>query len=323
MKPEVSIIVACFNKEKFIRQSISSVLKQSFANLEVIIVDDNSSDKSVELIKAQTAADPRITLIVNAQNKGANFCRNLGIKTAVGKYLIFFDADDILAKECLMRRVTYMNEHASLDFSVFTMQVFSKEPGDGTHNWLPYSADPLKSFLSHDLPWQTMQPIWKKEILVKSDGFDETFERLQDVELHTRLLLKKDLRFDMENGEPDCFYRTDDSRKNYEEALFLSRWINASIQFCEKFATLVKPHQKKYLYGTVFQTYLSLLLARRAQKISEVDMKSFEEKLLSQELMKQAPARLSFILKLSKAYNLYFIRVPGLNRFLKRLLVLN
>jgi glycosyltransferase involved in cell wall biosynthesis len=322
MEPEVSVIVACFNKEKYIEQSLASVLQQSFGNLELLVIDDCSSDASAELVKRMQANDSRMRLTVNTENRGANFCRNEGIRLSKGKYLIFFDADDLLEKNCLAQRVQLMNADPMLDVSVHTMQVFRRSPGDSAFNWLPLVADPLKCFLAHDLPWQTMQPIWKKEVLVKAGGFDESFSRLQDVELHTRLLLDKGLRYRLVNAVPDCYYRIDESRKNYEELSFLQRWTGASVQYCSKFMSLVPPDLKKFLFGTVFQTYLSVLLSCKAQKIDLAGLAPLEEKLFSQPLMSHAPKRVKWMLKLARAYNLGFMRIPGMNRFLKKFVVM-
>ena len=321
MEPEVSVIVACFNKERYIEQSLNSVLQQSFGNFELIVVDDCSTDGSVALVKSMQARDGRIRLAANAENRGANVCRNEGIRLARGKYLVFFDADDLLASHCLEQRVRLMKSDEKLDVAVHTMQVFRQSPGDSAYNWLPDVAHPLNAFLAHDLPWQTMQPIWKKEVIGKAGGFDEAFSRLQDVELHTRLLLDKNLHYRLVNGAPDCYYRTDESRKNFEELNFLQRWTSASVQYCSKFERLAPPGLKKFLFGTVFQTYLSVLLSCKAKKISRPELALLEEKLLEQPLMSAAPPRVKLVLKLARAYNLGFARIPGLNRFLKKFVV--
>ena len=321
VEPEVSVIVACFNKEKYIEESVLSVLGQTFTNFELIIVDDHSTDSGVELIKAIQKQDPRIILIANVENKGANYCRNTGIKAAKGRYLIFFDADDVLGKTCLMQRIQYMESHPSLDFSVHTMQVFKNVPGDSAHNWIPQTSDPLKAFLVHDLPWQTMQPIWKKEVLLKVDGFDESFQRLQDVELHTRVLLDPEFRYGLFAGAPDCYYRIDEVRKNFEPFNFLHRWLSAVVQYCDKFYGVLPAGKKVYLLGTVYQTYISLLLAFKDKKINGAELQSLESMLLSHKLIAGAGIGKKTLFKISKKYNLLPFRIPGFNRLLKKLVL--
>ncbi len=90
---EVSIITPCYNASKFLKETINSVLNQTFTNWEWIISDDNSKDNSVEIIKQIN--DPRIKLIESKQNGGAGkVARNLALELATGRY-ITSDADDL------------------------------------------------------------------------------------------------------------------------------------------------------------------------------------------------------------------------------------
>ena len=99
MNPEISIITACYNSEKFISETIQSVLNQTFTNWEWWIVDDRSSDNSVELI--QGFQDPRIRLISLEKNKGAAEARNIGLEKARGRFITFLDSDDVWLPEFL------------------------------------------------------------------------------------------------------------------------------------------------------------------------------------------------------------------------------
>jgi len=92
MTPFFSVIIPLYNKEKYIEATLSSVLKQTFTGFEVIIVDDGSSDDSLNLVKKNK--DSRITLI-KQENKGASVARNNAISNAKGKYIAPLDADDI------------------------------------------------------------------------------------------------------------------------------------------------------------------------------------------------------------------------------------
>lgn len=95
MNDLVSIITPTFNSEKFISATIQSVLKQSYPNWEMIIVDDCSTDKTVEIIQNLMEEDIRIHLIKLNRNSGASKARNEAIKLVQGSYMTFLDADDI------------------------------------------------------------------------------------------------------------------------------------------------------------------------------------------------------------------------------------
>lgn len=89
--PKVSVITPTFNDENFIVETINSVLNQTYQNIELIIVDDCSSDKSVEIIKG--FSDSRIKLICNDKNRGAAFSRNVALSVSTGDYVAFLDEE--------------------------------------------------------------------------------------------------------------------------------------------------------------------------------------------------------------------------------------
>ena len=97
--PLVSIITPLFNSEEYIKETISSVIAQTFTEWEMIIVDDNSLDRSKTIVKNIAKTESRIKLISNDINLGAGVSRNVAIKSAEGKYIAFLDSDDILAQE--------------------------------------------------------------------------------------------------------------------------------------------------------------------------------------------------------------------------------
>lgn len=90
----VSVIVPMFNAEKSIHKTLDSILNQTYANLEVIIVDDMSTDRSLEIVKKYREKDSRVLLYRLQEKGGASIARNLAIKNSKGKYIAFLDADD-------------------------------------------------------------------------------------------------------------------------------------------------------------------------------------------------------------------------------------
>ncbi|KMK78306.1 hypothetical protein AB990_02435, partial [Alkalihalobacillus pseudalcaliphilus] len=96
-KPLVSVIVPIFNSEKFLEKCINSVLKQSYNNLELIIVDDGSTDNSKSIVTNFAEVDSRIKYIYQ-DNMGPSYARNKGLDNALGQYIQFIDSDDFLEK---------------------------------------------------------------------------------------------------------------------------------------------------------------------------------------------------------------------------------
>ena len=93
MAPEVSVIVPVYNTEKYLRKCLDSILGQSYQNLEIILVDDGSTDKSGDIIDEYQKKDGRVVTI-HKKNGGQSSARNLGIKNASGEFIGFVDSDD-------------------------------------------------------------------------------------------------------------------------------------------------------------------------------------------------------------------------------------
>lgn len=105
----VSIITPCYNSEKYIADTYNSIKSQSYKNWEWIIVDDCSSDKSVEIIKSFN--DNRIKLIIQSKNQGAAYSRNLALNKAQGRFITFLDSDDLWLPNFLETTINYLIEN--------------------------------------------------------------------------------------------------------------------------------------------------------------------------------------------------------------------
>ena len=112
-KPKVSVIMALYNAEKYLKESIVSVLEQSMKDFELIMVDDCSTDNSLKTAKEMATKDKRIKIIRNKENQGA-LCRNNGIKIAKGRYIAIFDSDDICMKDRLKIQSEYLDKHQDI-----------------------------------------------------------------------------------------------------------------------------------------------------------------------------------------------------------------
>lgn len=107
-KPVVSVVMPVFNGAAFIDDTIHSVLGQTFEDFELIVVDDASTDKTLEVVGQ--FGDARIRVIACKRNGGAAKARNRGVKAARGRYIAFIDADDLWQPSKLLRQVQFMEE---------------------------------------------------------------------------------------------------------------------------------------------------------------------------------------------------------------------
>lgn len=108
-EPEVSVFMAVYNGKKYLKDAISSVLKQSFKDFELLIINDGSTDNSVEIIKS--FSDPRIRLLHNDRRRGLFYTRNRGIEESKGNYFATLDCDDIATSHRLMYQVKFLFKH--------------------------------------------------------------------------------------------------------------------------------------------------------------------------------------------------------------------
>lgn len=110
MTPLVSIIMPCYNAERYIAQSIESVLAQTYQNWELLITDDGSTDKSVEIISKYCTKDDRINVLVPDEHQGIAKARNMSISRAKGRFVAFLDNDDLWKPEKLEKQIKFMLE---------------------------------------------------------------------------------------------------------------------------------------------------------------------------------------------------------------------
>jgi teichuronic acid biosynthesis glycosyltransferase TuaG len=125
---KVSIIMPCYNCERFIESAINSVISQTYDNWELIICDDGSSDQTREIAYRYENFEDRITLIDNFKSKGAPGARNSCLDHATGRYIAFLDADDLWYPEKLSIQLKFMGEHSSV--FCFTYQDVINENGE-------------------------------------------------------------------------------------------------------------------------------------------------------------------------------------------------
>lgn len=107
-QPLVSVIMPCYNMASYVSDSIKSVIAQTYPHWELLIVDDASTDETVNIIKSYAQADSRIKFAIKKQNSGISDTRNLCIQMAQGQFLAFLDADDIWHPEKLEKQLSFM-----------------------------------------------------------------------------------------------------------------------------------------------------------------------------------------------------------------------
>jgi glycosyltransferase involved in cell wall biosynthesis len=176
-----SIVIPCFNQGQFLDESIFSLISQSYTNWEAIIVNDGSTDKTVEIADKWMKKDSRIKLI-SQSNKGLSSARNTGIEFSSGEYIALLDADDKYEKDHLLSLLPFFQRGCDVVFTGYSY--FS-----GT-NAIDHSVRLNKSFnFDHILHGNIVPPVavaFKRAILQISGGFDESLNSAEDWDLWIR-----------------------------------------------------------------------------------------------------------------------------------------
>ena len=122
---QVSVIMPVYNTEPFLQQAVESVRAQTLRNIEIIVMNDGSTDKSMQIIEEQAAQDNRIR-VLSQENQGNSAARNNAFKAARGKYVYFMDSDDVIEEETLEACLAKCEAH-ELDFVFFDADILNKE----------------------------------------------------------------------------------------------------------------------------------------------------------------------------------------------------
>jgi glycosyltransferase involved in cell wall biosynthesis len=187
-RPIISAIVPAYNAEKTIAATIQSVLNQTFQNWELLIVDDGSTDRTLEI--ASSFSDSRIQ-VISCPHRGSNPTRNAGLKQARGDYAAFLDADDLWSDDKLMAQYQALkaNPNAAVAYS---WNDFIDESGEVLHTGghLVVNGNALANLLLVCFIENGSNPLILREALLDIGGFDEELNAGQDWDLYLRLAAK-------------------------------------------------------------------------------------------------------------------------------------
>ena len=193
MDKKISIIIPVYNREHLVKETLDSILDQKYTSWECIIVDDGSTDRTWEVLKAYQAKDDRFRVFQRPENypKGAPACRNFGYEQSTGDYIQYFDSDDIMLPEMLLEKSLYLELHPEASLVVSKMGEFDE---NGLRPPLHYSitSDRFKfDFLAYKIVFFTPGPLFRKSFLDSFHlKFDTRLRKNQEREFFGRIILE-------------------------------------------------------------------------------------------------------------------------------------
>ena len=226
MSPKVSVIIPTFNRGKTLKRAIDSVLKQTFKEIELIVIDDGSQDGTSEIV----AQYKNITYLKQT-NQGVSFSRNIGIKKSAGEYIAFLDSDDEWLPEKLETQLKFLGENSEYVW-VHTEEIWVRN-GVRVNPMKKHKKGGGDQFLpSLELCLISPSSVMIKRELLEKEKFDETLEVCEDFDLWLRLLLGHQIGF-IPTPQIIKYGGHDDqlSRKHFGMDVFRVRSLNKLLQY--------------------------------------------------------------------------------------------
>lgn len=146
---EISVIIPVYNVKEYLKECLDSVINQSFEDIEIICIDDGSTDGSLNILNKYSDNDSRVRIITQ-KNKGAGAARNAGLNKSNGKYIYFIDADDYLNPDAL-NKMYYLSQERNLDLLLFKLLNFNEKTHEKDYDYsnMPFLLDIGKDVFSY------------------------------------------------------------------------------------------------------------------------------------------------------------------------------
>lgn len=175
----VSVVMPVFNGEKYLKEAIESILNQTYKNFEFLIINDGSTDRSVDIIKKYQNIDKRIYLINNEKNKGIVYSLNKGLSSAKGKYILRMDCDDISFSNRIEEQILFMEKNKHIGISGTWVRINTNGMYKNYKNKTKFPAIKAGLLFNNMLAHPTF--IIRKELIEKHNlSYNENFKGCED-----------------------------------------------------------------------------------------------------------------------------------------------
>ncbi|WP_139958084.1 glycosyltransferase family 2 protein [Flavicella sediminum] len=188
--PLVSILIPAFNRAALLHETLDSIIAQTYTNWECIVVDDGSTDATLNVLKVYAQKEPRIQYASRptTRPKGANACRNYAFELSKGTYIQWFDSDDAMHAEKIETKVKAL-QNTEFDFAVCEGVEYKDSFSNVIRKWNQiHSNQVLEDHITGKVNFHTNGPLFKRSFLADKKLFDESLMRKQEWEFYSRLL---------------------------------------------------------------------------------------------------------------------------------------
>jgi|TARA_R100000479_G_scaffold33554_3_gene14192 glycosyltransferase involved in cell wall biosynthesis len=188
--PLVSVIIPVYNRAVLVKETLDSILVQSYPNWECIIIDDHSTDDTLAVLNHYTKIDKRFKFFKrpSASLKGACSCRNYGFKRSKGDYVVYFDSDDLMYRDYITKQYANCVQSQSL-FSICKFSTFNNEGKILLKESKLFYKNLFNDFITKKIKVNT-PALFLNRTIIKEIFYDETLVKAQDLDFIYRVLLK-------------------------------------------------------------------------------------------------------------------------------------
>lgn len=192
----VSVVMSNWNGSRYLRESIESMLNQTYKNFEFLLLDDGSTDASKDIIREYAAKDPRIVMVLADENVGLTRTLNKGIAMAKGKYIVRMDSDDVSEPTRIEKQVAFMERPENVRVGVCGSycSIIDKEGKQGAIKKFPVTDQEIRKAIWYRNPIQHSSAIIRKEAIQAVGDYHEEFLQSEDFELWLRIGTKYEFR---------------------------------------------------------------------------------------------------------------------------------
>lgn len=185
-RPLVSVVIPAYNAEAYIAESLESILNQSYDNIEVLVIDDHSTDRTLDICKALALTDSRVRIISNEKNVGIGANRERGIQQSKGTYICWQDADDISLPDRVESQVAFLELHPHVGI-VGGYITFFNEEGDGVTRKYSQEDKTLRRNIFRYNPVAQPASMMRRECFDRVGGYDPQYRLSEDLDMQFRI----------------------------------------------------------------------------------------------------------------------------------------
>jgi glycosyltransferase involved in cell wall biosynthesis len=187
--PRVTVLIPVFNRERFVSEAIESVLGQDFADFELLIVDDGSTDRTPEVLREWAARDPRVVIVTSEGNEGIPGALNRGLANARGEYIARLDSDDLMMPHRLAEQVAVLDSRPDV---VLVSSAYEIIDESGQHLGMHRGGEPHEVVVYllgfHNIVGGHSQVMYRRDDVLAAGGYSRAFPASEDYDLWERLL---------------------------------------------------------------------------------------------------------------------------------------